>query len=91
MQEIVLDFTGCKYFYGVHKVLKEAFEFPEWYGMNLDALWDLLYNYCDWELHVYIKGLNKLPNELNDYMREILKIFEDVHSETPNIVFEIVS
>lgn len=29
----------------IHKYLKEQLEFPDYYGMNLDALWDLLSGY----------------------------------------------
>lgn len=91
MKEITLDFTGCKYLYGVHMIFKEAFNFPEWYGMNLSALWDCLDNYCDWDLCVYVKGLNTLPKEFEEYMQKIIRIFERVHSTTPNILFEIIS
>ena len=52
MQDITLDFTGCKYFLELHDVLKKAFGFPDYYGKNLDALWDCLDNYCDWDLCV---------------------------------------
>ena len=55
MQDITLDFTGCKYFLELHDVLKKAFGFPDYYGKNLDALWDCLDNYCDWDLCVYVE------------------------------------
>lgn len=91
MQEIILDFTGCKYFLEIHNVLKKAFGFPDYYGENLDALWDCLDNYCDWDLCVYVKGLHTLPKELEEYMHKIIMIFARVHSTTPNIVFELIS
>ena len=72
-------------------MLKESFGFPDNYGENLDALWDCLDNYCDWELCVYLKGLNMLPKALEAYVSKILEIFERVHLENSNIMFEIVS
>lgn len=39
---IVLDFTDCKYPADIHRVLKDSFGFPEYYGANGDALWDCL-------------------------------------------------
>ncbi len=91
MQDITLDFTGCKYFLELHDVLKKAFGFPDYYGKNLDALWDCLDNYCDWDLCVYVKGSNTLPKEFEEYMQKMIRIFERVHSTTPNILFEIIS
>ena len=38
---IVLDFTGCRYLGVVHQILKEKFGFPDYYGENWSALWDL--------------------------------------------------
>lgn len=90
MHNITLDFTGCKYIYDVHTILKETFHFPNWYGMNLDALWDCLDNYCNWDLCVYIKGLNTFPQEFEEYMQKIIRIFARVHSTTPNIIFKFV-
>lgn len=91
MNTITLDFTGCKYLGEIHKILKEKFGFPKYYGENLDALWDCLDNYCDYQLHVRIMGINSLPNEFNEYIYKMLEVFEDVHKETPNITFEIIS
>lgn len=91
MQDIVLDFTGCKYLFDIHTVLKEAFGFPEWYGKNLDALWDCLRDYCGFNRCVYIIGINSLPKEFEEYMEKIFVIFERVHLENPTVVFEIIS
>lgn len=38
MQEIVLDFTGCKYIMRLYDILQEGFGFPDWFGRNHDAL-----------------------------------------------------
>ncbi len=91
MKYITLDFTGCRYLGEIHKVLKEQFEFPDYYGENLSALWDCMSDYCSGDLHVYIKGLSDLPKEFDDYMNKIWKIFCRVNSTTPNITFEIIS
>lgn len=90
MTKLTLDFTGCKYVGELHKVLKETFDFPDYYGENLDALWDCLDYYCDFDLHVHVKGLSEISHELDGYMAKILEIFERVHDDTPNIIFTVI-
>ncbi len=91
MKYITLDFTGCRYLGEIHRILKEQFDFPDYYGENLSALWDCMSDYCDENTHIYIKGLSDLPNEFDEYMKKIWKIFCRVNRTTPNITFEIVS
>ena len=42
MRRVTLDFSGIALRYELHLALKKAFGFPEYYGMNLDALHDCL-------------------------------------------------
>lgn len=57
---IKLDLTGCKYLGELHERIRIAFGFPEWYGANWDAFWDLLRSECDAD-EVVILGINTLP------------------------------
>lgn len=91
MTNIELDFSNCKYISSIHKVLKDAFDFPEYYGENLDALWDCLEYYCDYDLQVNIRGISMMPRELHDYMLKIQEVFKEVHKTTPNISFSVLS
>ncbi|MGN1093177.1 MAG: barstar family protein [Monoglobaceae bacterium] len=92
MQEIVLDFTGCKYIMRLYDILQEGFGFPDWFGRNLDALWDLLRDYAGCPpVIVTIKGVGTMPKELHSYMEEVLAVFADVHEEVPQMCFEVIS
>ena len=90
---IILDFTGCKNLDGIHLILKTKFGLPEYYGENWDALWDCLrYLWIDDEnVKVNIYGFLSLPEDLRKYCMTMHKIFDDVHEETPNVTFEVVS
>ena len=90
MEKVILDFTGCKYLGEVHKILKSTFDFPDYYGENLDSLWDCMRYYCENNLYVYIKGISTLPESFSDYMAKMIGVFNRVHEETPNITFEII-
>lgn len=90
---IYLDFSGCLYWSEVHQILKKKFGLPEYYGENWDALWDclrdLFYKRGDWT--VIIRGFMTMPDDLREECKKMLKVFEDVHKETPNVVFQIKS
>ncbi len=75
MKIIELDLTGCKYLDELHERIRKAFGFPEWYGKNWSAFWDMLWSECDAD-KVIIKGEKSLHVELEphlDKMHEILQ------------------
>ncbi len=72
---ITLDLTDCKYLGELHERIRLAFVFPEWYGANLDAFWDLLWSDCDAD-NVLITGVNTMPDELIEYMSKIYLILD---------------
>ncbi len=90
---ITLDFTGCKYLGEIHLILKTKFGLPEYYGENWDALLDCLrYLWIDDEnVKANIFGFLSLPEDLREYCMTMLEIFDDVHEETPNVTFKVVS
>ncbi len=72
---VTLDLTGCKYPLEIHERIRVAFDFPEWYGANLDAFWDLLWSECDAQ-ELIIIGEKTLPDEFLNYICEIHKILD---------------
>ena len=74
--KITLDLTDCKYICDFHERIRVAFNFPEWYGRNSDALWDLLSE--PWSAHIIVIGADTMTKDLREYFPKIIQIFEDV-------------
>lgn len=90
---IVLDFTDCKYPADIHRVLKESFGFPEYYGVNWDALWDCLNDlfFSSEEALVKICGISTLDKEMQAYLKPMFELFSDISDDNPNIIFKSIS
>ena len=75
MKIIELDLTGCKNTRDIHERIRTAFDFPDWYGKNWSAFWDLLWSECDAD-KVIVKGENTLPRGLEQSLDKLHEILE---------------
>ena len=72
-------------------IIKDTFGFSDFYGNNLSALWDSLSEYCPPDTVIYVKGVNTLPKDFDEYTSKIFDIFKRLENEDENIKFEIMS
>jgi RNAse (barnase) inhibitor barstar len=61
-EHITVDLTDCKYVMAFWDRIKTAFEFPEFFGKNWSAFWDLISKECPAHM-VTVIGANKLPKD----------------------------
>ena len=74
---VTIDFTNVKSIYEIHQLIGKTLDFPEWYGGNLDALWDLLVGYIAlYEIH--IKGIRAVHEYLQLYLQKVVEVFQKV-------------
>ncbi len=75
MKIIELDLTGCKYWSELHERIRKAFGFPEWYGKNWDAFWDMMWSECDAD-KLIIRGEHTMPKEFAEELAIMHEILE---------------
>ena len=76
MKKIVLDGSILADEEKVHRYLKEKFSFSEYYGGNLDALYDCLTELKDMEIVV------NAVEKKTPYLQKILRVFETASKES---------
>ena len=84
MNRIMVDGSGIRNMYQFHKALQEAFGFPDWYGCNLDALFDCLTDISE-ETWLYILHAPALYEELGDGFERFVHVFLDAEADRPNL------
>ncbi len=74
---VTLDLTGCKSLGEIHQRIKKTFDFPDFYGQNWDAFWDLLRTECDAN-KIEVLGENTVPKELEPSIEMINEILQEL-------------
>jgi ribonuclease inhibitor len=72
-----------------HIYLSCKLDFPEYYGRNLDALWDILSTISE-PMEIRLLSSNKLKENLGEYAESLLSVFEDASEENENLSFELL-
>lgn len=81
--EVILNFSHCDYLGEMHNIIKEQLNLPEWYGCNLDALWDCLTGVMQTPANIKIvfKPEKKSSLELSDEIQRIIEVFKEAADE----------
>ena len=76
MKEIRLDITPFADKSALHVYLKEALDFPFYYGANLDALYDELSSATE-PLSIILRYPASPSGKMVDYLPRLLAVFQD--------------
>ena len=92
----IIDFSRVNYYLEMHQIIKEALDFPDYYGCNWDAFWDCLTDMYGEPIHIEIIGLDVIERNFGDdaeIMITILKRFKHFNDDlfSNSIKIEIVS
>lgn len=72
----------------IHNKLKYQLDFPDYYGMNLDSLWDELTSTSE-DIKIIIKNSDNLVESLGNYGIMFLQTIKEATEENEKIHVEI--
>ena len=94
-EKYIIDFTEVQHYLEMHHIIRQALDWPDYYGCNWDAFWDCLTDMVGRPVHIEIIGLNIVEQKFGDEaktMIDILKEFKHYRSDkyAKDIKIEIV-
>ena len=85
--EIILDCKKIKSITKFYDEISKRFDTPDYFGRNLDALYDIL---CEMsEIKIVLRNTGKLKKNLNEYADSIITVFKDAAVENKKLILEI--
>lgn len=81
--EYIIDFSGICDPKSIHQTLARVLDFPDWYGHNLDALYDCLTELPD-EVHLVIKNWDTGAA----FSEGFQSVFENAQDDNPDFTVE---
>ena len=84
MEEISLDGNSMVTKELAHGYLKNRLNLPDYYGENLDALWDILSVHSE-PIEIILYNKEKLIENLGQYGQSIIELLKDISQENINI------
>ncbi len=84
MKDIVLDLTPFEEKISLHRYLKEALDFPFYYGANLDALHDELSSDME-PMRITVCYPAQPRGKMVEYLPRLLRVFRDSACENYNL------
>jgi len=92
MNELIIDLKEVNTKEELHNLLSSKLGFPDWYGKNWDAFWDLI---TDTELvkmpnRLTLVGFKELSEKLSQDAQQLRQCFLDMKEKYPSIACEII-
>lgn len=90
MTYITLDFSHIKSHWDLHDYFHEVFDLPDYYGRNMDALWDCLRCSFEENTTIILKNLRSMPKDMHLFIPSIKDLFEDLEQEETEVTVQFV-
>ncbi len=81
MKKVKLDGVVCRSQEELHDQLKTILHLPDYYGKNLDALWDCLTGEVTLPVELTWVNFQKSKDALGDYAESLRQLFQEAEEE----------
>ncbi|MCY9288533.1 barstar family protein [Bacillus haynesii] len=89
MDVIILDGDKFRTLDSLHKILKERLDLPDYYGENLNALWDSLTGWIERPVTIIWRDFEKSKSYLGYNADEVLEVFKEAQDELGDLIIKV--
>ncbi len=87
-REFIIDLEGAGSEEEIQQRIEEALPLPDYYGENLDALYDVLTEYGNgW--HIIVLNTDDVDDDVRRYVDDMMGVFEDASMVVDDLTVEI--
>ena len=86
---LILDGNEIQDIQSFHNKIQEVLDLPDYYGKNLDALWDCLTGWVEIPVTLIWVGFEKNKIDLGDYAEKTLSLFKKAEQEIKGFKIEL--
>ena len=84
MRKVILDFKPIKTREDVHKYLAMMLDLPDYYGENLDALYDCLTEMSEDTVVGFFEAEDPASSPVSSYLGRVKLVMRDAEEENPH-------
>ena len=85
--EYIIDLAGVETEEDVQERIAESLPLPDYYGSNLDALYDILTEMGDgW--HIIVTNTYDVDDEIRPYVEDLINVLEDASTVVEDLTVE---
>ncbi len=89
-EKYTIDFRKVKTYLEMHFVIRQALDWPDYYGCNWDAFWDCLTNMVGRPIHIEIIGLDVIERQFDNAAKVMIDTLREFkHYEEDEFVDDI--
>ena len=76
-EKYTIDFTKVNSYLEMHFVIRQALDWPDYYGCNWDAFWDCLTNMLGRPIHLEINGLDVVERKFDNAAKTMIETLKE--------------